>query len=224
MPVIINDESPFTDGEGKIYKSGDNANKLKEYVSANPGMFMNGEQVLPYELFLYENGQFAICLGVFGTLWVISLVSFMICVLTTGTKFGERMIEQYCKEQGDTMGLRAKIENFFENAERVPEIWVDNDFFAGVYNSTVVFLPTSEIAWIYYQGNDEPITTGEEINRLAGLDKILKIHTRDRRSFEVRITGEGNADAVCGIIKQLYPHIMTGYSEENERRYKTIDW
>ncbi len=142
-------------------------------------------------------------------------------IVWTSTSLGEGMITEYCRRQGDTVELRHKIKAFFDGAEVVPGIWLDTEYFAGMCNGRVVFGNVSSILWVYASEKVHSTIYFEPISRLMDARYTLVVCCQNQQ-YRLRSRSKSDCEYVQNVWKEQNSHIMIGYSEENQQKYKQM--
>lgn len=165
-----------------------------------------------------------LCGAVFGFLDLIPFSLLCILgilgnILWTGTSLGEGMITEFCKKQGDTLELRHSIDHFLDSAEVVPGIWLNAEYFAGIWNGRVIFGSVDDLVWIYTEEKLHSTIYFEPLSRMTDASHTLVFCCRNQKKYYLRIPSKAEGESVLDLVQEKYSHIMTGYSKEKQEKY-----
>lgn len=149
-----------------------------------------------------------LCGAVFGFLDLIPFSLLCILgilgnILWASSPLGERMITEYCRRQGDTVELRRSIDNFFNTAEVVPGIWLNAEYFAGIWNGRVIFGSTDDLVWIHMEEKMHSIIYFEPISRVTDASHTLVVCCRDQKKYYLRIHSKAEGESVLDLVQEM---------------------
>lgn len=139
---------------------------------------------------------------------------------------GQKDVKKYLKLQGNVPAVEEAVERFFQTAEIDENIWLDDQFIAGFYNTKTIFTPLTEVAWVYeivlqqYGGNGllEGLIYGAINAHMPSSG--LKISLVNGKQYDLQLQ---HGDVIPYVLQQLNencPWIETEYTEDIEREYK----
>ena len=161
-------------------------------------------------------------LGIMGGLALFSFLGAILAWLWGNTALGELNIVKYRKTQGDTSGLRRKINQFFDEQEMVTGIWLNREYIAGIYDGKTVFKEMKQVAWIYAEENnmvsaDVAVSIAQMV---ANFPVNLHIQMENGKKHILGIQSMVEAQKVLDYIMTECRWIDVGYSEELWEKHK----
>lgn len=210
-------------GTGKIYDTSETEHlkELQAYIESQPEYAGGQIEVVPYTMQMITIDSRHMTSGIFGGFIAVCVIAICICLIRTNTKWGEKMIETYCQDQGDTDALRHKIDSFFATQEIVPGGWVDTNYIAGLYNTTTIFAETKNLSWAYVL--EKNVITGDAGSTIAvaltSSPATLKLHFKDKKSYELQLSSVADAEQILSYLRQNCSWVVTEYSEEIKSKY-----
>ena len=193
--------------------------ELQKYHQANTGKEI---EVIPYSMQVYAKNDPLWSLGIMGGLALFSFLGAILAWLWGNTALGELNIVKYRKAQGDTSGLRRKINQFFDEQEMVTGIWLNREYIAGIYDGKTVFKEMKKVVWIYAE---ETNTVSADVavsiaQMVANFPVNLHIQMENGKKHILGIQSMVEAQKVLDYIMTECRWIDVGYSEELWEKHK----
>lgn len=140
--------------------------------------------------------------------------------------FDQRDVKKYLKSQGNFLAAVEEVERFFQTAEIDDNIWLDDHFIAGFYNTKTIFAPLTEVAWVYeiilqhYGGNGliEGLIYSTINSKMPSSG--LKISLTNGKQYDLQLQYGDVIPQVLEKLEKDCPWIETEYTEELEKEYK----
>lgn len=213
-------------GMGRLEKVSEyeRLDELQQYLEEEADTKGKNIQILPYTMQIMAKDFINICgFMVFVLFCVICIV---VCIIRTSTSCGEKMLVEYRKGQGDTAALRQKLANFFQTKEMVFQLWLDREYIAGLYNTTVIFEETKNLIWVY--GEVPNTVTGDTASTIAlsltQTPAVLKVYFKNGKTYNLQLACMEDVDTVLQYIRSHFSWVTTEYSEEMLLKYKRKEY
>lgn len=215
-------------GMGKIKDASefDRLDELRQYIEQNTGTKGKSIQILPYSMQIITKDSFRLTFSIMMAFVLFCVICIAICIIRTSTCWGEKMLVEYRKEQGDTAVLRNKLADFFRTKELVYQLWIDERYIAGLYNTTVIFEETKNLIWAY---SAVPETvTGDAASTIAlsltRTPAVLKVYFKNGKTYDLQMASMEDVNTVLQYIRNHFLWVVTEYSEEMLLKYKRNEY
>lgn len=204
----------------------DRLDELQRYMEKDKETKGKRIQILPYSMQIITKDSFRLSFSIFMAFVLLCVIGIAMCIIRTSTCWGEKMLVEYRKEQGDTAGLRKKLTDFFRTKELVYQLWIDEEYIAGLYNTTVIFEETKNLIWAY---SAVPKTvTGDAASTitlsLTQTPAVLKVYFKNGKTYDLQMTSLEDVNTVLQYIESNFLWVTTEYSEEMFLKYKRKEY
>ncbi|MDE6435284.1 MAG: hypothetical protein K2L07_13760 [Lachnospiraceae bacterium] len=204
----------------------DRLDELTQYMEKDNETKGKNIQILPYSMQIITKDSFRLSFGIMMGFVLLCVISIAICIIRTSTCCGEKMLVEYRKEQGDTAALRQKLANFFQTKELVYQLWIDHEYIAGLYNTTVIFGETKHLIWAY---SAVPETvTGDAASTIAlsltQTPAVLKVYFKNGKTYDLQMASLEDVNTVLQYIRSHFSWVTTEYSKEMLLKYKRKEY
>lgn len=204
----------------------DRLNELQQYIEKDAETKGKSIQILPYSMQIITKDSFRLSFSIMMAFVLLCVISIAICIIRTSTCCGEKMLVEYRKEQGDTAALRQKLANFFQKKELVYQLWIDHEYIAGLYNTTVIFEETKHLIWAY---SAVPETvTGDAASTIAlsltQTPAVLKVYFKNGKTYDLQMASLEDVNTVLQYIRGNFSWVTTEYSKEMLLKYKRKEY
>lgn len=202
--------------EGVIQKlSGESLGFFQQFISE---LQIDQEQkslFLPYVIMEGRYGDIEISgLILQGIFVLILLLVSIYCIVGIVKRRNIKDLKKYCLAQGDLEYGLFQMEQFYEGGMPVQGLRLDDRFFLMVVGSTVHFIETSDIVWIY------PNVTQHSYNFIpTGKTYAIKVKKRNGREVFISVKNKRAMDEVMQYIGSRIPYVILGYDKEIEKIY-----
>ena len=213
-------------GMGRLEKVSEyeRLDELQKYLEKDAETKGKNIQILPYAMQIMAKDFIDICGFMVFVLFCVICIA--VCIIRTSTSCGEKMLVEYRKEQGDTAALRQKLANFFQTKEMVFQLWLDGEYIAGLYNTTVIFEQTKNLIWAY--GEVPNTVTGDAASTIAlsltQTPAVLKVYFKNGKTYNLQLACTEDVDTVLQYIGSHFSWVTTEYSEEMFLKYKRKEY
>lgn len=215
-------------GMGRLEDTSDHdrLDELRQYLEQDIWTKGKNIQILPYSMQIITKDSFRLSFGIFMILVLLCVISIAICIIRTSTCWGEKMLVEYRKEQGDSAALRQKLADFFRTKELVYQLWIDERYIAGLYNTTVIFEETKNLLWAY---SAVPKTvTGDAASTitlsLTQTPAVLKVYFKNGKTYDLQMASFEDVNSVLEYIRSHFLWVITEYSEEMLLKYNRKEY
>lgn len=200
--------------------------ELEEYLSQNDNSDMKQAEIIPYSMQVVTEGSPIIYLLFMGGFFIVSIGAVLVCLVRAMTSCGNQMIKKYRKEQGDSLILRNKISQFFKTQEIAPSLWLNQDYIAGLYNTTTIFAETKQIIWAYAANRE--FFTGDAVSTVTLAftqpKAALKIYLSDGKVYDLQLKNLEDVDKGLEFLREHCSWIITEYSQELLVKYRRKEY
>ncbi len=204
----------------------DRLDELQQYMEKDAETKGKNIQILPYSMQIITKESFRLSFGIMTAFVLFCVICIVICIIRTSTCCGEKMLVEYRKEQGDTAALRQKLANFFQTKELVYQLWIDREYIAGLYNTTLIFGEIKNLIWAY--GEIPSTVTGDAASTIAltltQTPAVLKVYFKNGKAYDLQMACTEDVDIVLQYIQSHFSWVTTEYSKEMLLKYKRKEY
>lgn len=125
-----------------------------------------------------------------------------------------KAVTDYCKETLSPEYTLQKIENFYTSGTPVQGLRANDEYFMGVFGSTVFFAESSDILWAYQT------TTQHRTNGIpTGKTYSVRIRKADGKDIQFKLKNEAACQEALAYIGKTMPYVILGYDDSLENMY-----
>lgn len=189
----------------------DHISDLEKYLAENPEFSQKNYQIVPYIMSAEDDDTWLICIPIFLILELIPVLGVILCHIRAVGPMGEKTINEYIKDMGDSPILRRKIDEFFSQSEILPGFWISQEYIAGLYNTNVIFGELRQVVSMY-KANPADFTGNVSGDLAVGLTSSpgnIKIRFSNQKEYLMQFDHEEYVDAILEEIQTKCVWIQT---------------